>query len=477
MKALALLTIGLLLASAPRVAAGDEVVVACPRELQPALGRWIAFRQRQGLRVSIVERVDQAPSLSPLGGEPHGARTVVLVGDGGAVGPPMARAPARAVHRYGPEQSIATDALLAAPAAPVTVGRLPFTDARSLGEYLDRVIQRETRPANWGDTRLQIAAGAGGFGPLADAAIEGAARRVLIELAPSASELSFQRIDGAAPAVPRPNDNGQPPRRGGVWVWLGHGLRDRLPGVNPADLARLTGGADIAVLLACYAGDTAAPGLGVVEQLLSASEGPLAVVASTGVSMPYGNARLGAALLAGCEGARQPSAGRWLADARAATLAPAGTPLLQGLDSLARLLGPGDATLDDERQDHARLYQLMGDPLLAIGRAAPMESVAEPRVAPGGAVTVRGRAPIRGRLRLTVKRASRPDLPAVARVEQPVAAGQRFELAAPLEDLVRRGELIARLGVEGPDGLAVASHRVRVEAAPRTASTGVATAR
>ena len=246
MQALRILTI-LAAALAAPAAWADQITVVCPQDLRPALGRWLAFRQSQGHRVRVVDRVDTA--------RPAAGGLLMLIGDGSAVGVPQRRVEARVVGRFGPEKGIPTDTPHADPdgdgLVDTAVGRLPFNDPSSLAWYLDRVIRSEQRPTGWGDTRLQIVAGAGGFGPTVDRVIEAAAHRLVDELAPAESAVSLRRIGGAgADGLHERADT-----LGGVWVWLGHGLRDRLPGLAARDLVRLTRGADIAVLLACYAGD------------------------------------------------------------------------------------------------------------------------------------------------------------------------------------------------------------------------------
>jgi len=138
--------------------------------------------------------------------------------------------------------------------------------------------------------------------------------------------------------------------------------------VPPSGLVAAAGGADVAVLLACYAGDYQAAGECVAERLLAHPGGPLAVIAATRVSMPYGNTRLGGELLAAMGRRPGASIGGLVAEARRASVAPTADPRLEGLDAIARLLGAAEADLPIERREHAAMYCLLGDPLARVVR-------------------------------------------------------------------------------------------------------------
>jgi Peptidase family C25 len=133
----------------------------------------------------------------------------------------------------------------------------------------------------------------------------------------------------------------------------------------------------LAVLVACYTGafDASADCLG--EELVLADHGPVAVIAATRVTMPYGNTVLGCELLRACFGTRQPAIGDVVRLAQRRTLEKpaAGDVLRISLDSLAENLAATSNDLAAERREHVWMYQLLGDPLIELRR--PRDDVAQ----------------------------------------------------------------------------------------------------
>ena len=107
-----------------------------------------------------------------------------------------------------------------------------------------------------------------------------------------------------------------------------------------------------------------------------AEEGPVAVIAATRVTMPYGNTILGCELLRACFQDRPTAVGDVLLLAQRRVLAP--TPkdepnndqLRATLDGMAEVLSPPPVDLAAERREHVLMYQLIGDPLLRLHRPA-----------------------------------------------------------------------------------------------------------
>lgn len=431
----------------------DFVAVVAEPALQPAMEEWAAMRRQQGHRV-VFASPQQFPLRVPADARPGERSVLLLVGDGCTSGVPPASTPSSVIRTYGPEVDVASDAPHGQSVGADVVARLPFNEPEALAAYLRRVTQREVTPATWGDLRLQMAAGVGGFSPLIDAAIEQAATGLLNRLAPPEATMSLVRY-GLEPARAAGSALAAP-TRGGFWVWMGHGHRAALPGVADESLVDACGGADVAVLLACYTGDFAAAGRCVAERLLEADQGPLAVVAATRVTMPYGNTRLGAELLMGLRGERRAPLGGLFADARSRSLAASMPVELRGLDQLAALLGADLGLLDAERHEHAQAYHLLGDPLLSLNRVSPLAVGASERIVGEEPLAVRGVAPFAGRLRVEIARsASRGGGDAPLAVERLVEAGEPFTVTGPAPKNWRSGSRRLRVGIEGAGGLAV----------------------
>ena len=96
--------------------------------------------------------------------------------------------------------------------------------------------------------------------------------------------------------------------------------------------------------------------------------GPIAAIAATRVTMPYGNTVFGCELLRAAMDRRDTTLGEVWLRAERATLAeaPKEDSLRMSLDSLARGVSPPPVELAAERREHVLLYQLLGDPLLRL---------------------------------------------------------------------------------------------------------------
>jgi hypothetical protein len=226
-------------------------------------------------------------------------------------------------------------------------------------------------------------AGVGGFGPVTDALIEAAGRSVFEQIVPASYEV---RQSSANPAhVCQQLSAGC-----FAWIYLGHGLPNELdtvdtpdgprPILSVDDVPRLRCGANspLAVLIACYTGAIDAPADCLAEELALEEQGPVAVIAATRVTMPYGNTVLGCELLrAGLRDHAATLGELWtLAQRRTFAAAEPSDQLRTSLDSLARGVSPPPVDLAAERREHVLMYHLLGDPLVRL--EYPQESPRPP---------------------------------------------------------------------------------------------------
>jgi hypothetical protein len=231
---------------------------------------------------------------------------------------------------------------------------------------------------------LNIVSSAGGFGAVTDAVIEGAGRQVVRQTVPPGYDIRLAMAG-------RPNPAGEPPTdfvtcaqrklsEGCLaWVYLGHAQSTELarvetPSGRKAILAvddvpylRCAAQRPLAVLVACHAGAMDAPRDCLAEELLLAEEGPIAVIAASRVTMPYGNTVIGYELLRACFQDRPETLGDILRLAQQRTVSPSGGDERRAsLDSLAHGLSPAPVDLPAERREHVLMYHLFGDPLLRL---------------------------------------------------------------------------------------------------------------
>jgi hypothetical protein len=318
---------------------------------------------------------------------------VVLIGD--APGVPTEYADARINVRWGSERSIATDqlyALVDGDRLPdVAIGRIPADSPEELAAVVQKLLRYEqtTNDGPW--RRISVVAGMGGFGPVTDALIEAAGRSVFQQIVPTSYEV---KQSPASPAHAREQLNA------GcfAWIYLGHGLPTELDSVDtPAGLRPILSVADVprlrcgpkgplAVLIACYTGAIDAPTDCLAEELALDADGPVAVIAATRVTMPYGNTVLGSELLRAGLVDRSESLGELWTLAQRRTLADAGPgdSLRTSLDALARGVSPPPVELAAERREHVLMYHLLGDPLLRL-QYPPERPQPPARIATSGA--------------------------------------------------------------------------------------------
>jgi hypothetical protein len=399
------------------VCAAHRVLVVVPdRSFVPALAAWEAHRISQGYRIEYQVAPRESDALqSQIAQWAKGLSEqrvfVLLAGDSPtmasrfsalpATSPsvPTGYIPARAIQKFGPEKQIATDLhfsdrdLNGIP--DLAIGRIPASTPEQLASYLDRVIQYELSEdyTEWRD-RLEVVAGIGGFGVLTDAAIEVATRRLLGLGIPESREIGLVHASANSPHCPDPNRFQQTVlqrlnRGPAFWIYIGHGHVQTLDNFRIADQSleilhhrsidrvQIHNSQTIALFFACYTGAFDAREPCLAESLLLQRQGPIAVVASTRVTMPYGMANLGAELMSQCFGQQCPTVGELLLQAKIRSIAPDDTnaplaSLRPMLEQFAQALSPEGHHLEDERMDHLALIHLLGDPTLRLSHPNPL---------------------------------------------------------------------------------------------------------
>lgn len=399
------------LGAAKCVAAEADALVVCPTEFRPALKEWEAFRATQGHTIKVVAPPATSQQLQAVirnvarSGQ---LKYLLLIGD-----VPGARIPASGAARitiptnyleakvnvrFGSTPQIASDI----PYADIdgdnlpdlAIGRIPADTPAELATVVRKSLRYEQQREHgaW-ERRLNIASGKGGFGPVTDAIIEAAARQVITQNVPAEYETRHifpqAAVKSAVLASFAVQAQQQLSEGSLAWVYLGHGQPtelDRVPtatgsesilSVGDVPKLRCSGHSPLAVLVACYTGAIDASRDCLAEELLMAEEGPVAVIAATRVSMPYGNTVLGCELLRACFRDRPEHLGDTLRLAEQRTLTPSADDKLRAsLDSMAAGISPPPVDLETERREHVLMYHLLGDPLLHLRYPASSESKA-----------------------------------------------------------------------------------------------------
>ena len=429
----------------------EAVIVVCPPDFLSALAPWIEYRQEQGYHlVHVDSRLTSVEILTTI--RKYAIRRpvsyVVLVGDADLqmalypairkVSVPTFVVASEINAELGVEAHIATDnpyGDLNGDFMPdIAVGRISVDTPEQLSLVVKKIIDYESMPRS-GEWRrsIQLAAGVGDFGLIADTIIETAAKKLLTDGIPAEYRTKVTYGNWRSPFCPDPrlfreHMLMQVERGCLFWVYMGHGRARRLdrfkvgnlliPVLEARDARRFrsSNGMPIAVMLACYTGAFEQPRDCLAEELLRVPNGPVAVLASSRVAMPYSMSVLGTSLMDAVF--RDPSTGKnattgkagkssdkpyrvlgdvVLSGKRALASQAAGGKNRKLMDSLARTLSPTKEKLPLERREHTLMFNLLGDPLLRIQVPRRLEVLANESASAGETITIRGKSPIAGR--------------------------------------------------------------------------------
>jgi hypothetical protein len=512
-----------------------DVVVVCPADFRPALTPWLDHRRGQGRTVELVSNLGTPAAIRAriraafgnVGSPPRGRwPAIVLIGDAAPRSEedgrerceitPVRHSVATVNVRFGSEPEIPDDnwyADLDDDGVPdAAIGRLTADTPAELTAIVEKVLayERETDFGEWAQ-RVNFVAGVGGFGALADAALEQWARQTIAERVPPAYATTMTYCSWRSPYCPgaqcfRDETIARLNEGCLFWVYLGHGQprhldHVRVPGgefpiLSADDVHKLRAarGMPIAVLLACYAGAFDARRDCLAEDMLRAPGGPVAVVCGSRVTMPYAMSVLGTELMTECFLERRATLGELLLAAKRNTvLRDRDDDQSRHLDELALLLIPEGGDLAEERAEHLVLFNLLGDPLLRLPQPREMSLELAAQTVAGDKLSIAGQCDVDGRCqvelvvrrdRLTFKPPSREEYrddrvaraeyldvyrqannPRWATAEAQVRDGH-FQLELPVPPAAH-GPCHIRVFVQGQGKFALGAADVRVERKPR----------
>ena len=445
------LPIPVTLKGAPADPDAEAVIIVCPPDFLTAFAPWIEYRQKQGYHIVHVDgRLTSVEILSTI--RKYAIRKsvsyVVLVGDADLqmalypairkVSVPTFVVASEINAELGVEGHIATDnpyGDLNGDFVPdVAVGRISVDTPEQLSLVVKKIIDYESMPRS-GEWRrsIQLAAGVGDFGLIADTIIETAAKKLLTDGIPPEYRTTVTYGNWRSPFCPDPrlfreHMLMQVERGCLFWVYMGHGRARRLdrfqvgnlliPVLEAQDARRFRSsyGMPIAVMLACYTGAFEQPRDCLAEELLRVPNGPVAVLASSRVAMPYSMSVLGTSLMesvfrdpptatVGAKGKADKSSVKSyrvlgdvvLSGKRALASQAAVGKNRKLMDSLAKTLSPTKEKLPVERREHTLMFNLLGDPLLRIQVPRRLVVSADESASAGETITIRGKSPIAGR--------------------------------------------------------------------------------
>ncbi|MGL6196561.1 MAG: C25 family cysteine peptidase [Thermoguttaceae bacterium] len=302
----------------------------CPRLFKDSLMPWLEYRSAQGFTLHLIDPEGlgfediKNELLSIHKKTPLAA--LLIVGNAVPIGPSRVcvsspRIESRVIDQFGPENHIASDGLYADlnndELPEIAVGRFSVDTPEQLETIIKKIKQYESgiNSGVW-QRKVNFIAGLGGFSPILDSTIESSTRYLLSRMIPPEYEVTLTQADWKSPYCPPPNNfNGEVTARLNegclFWVYMGHGLHRHLdyvyypgqeqpfPILSTDDLKQVEckNGSPIVLFFACYTGAIDARENSIAEEMLRLENGPVAVVASTRTSMPYGMCSLGIELI------------------------------------------------------------------------------------------------------------------------------------------------------------------------------------
>ncbi len=480
-----------------------DVVAVCPAEFRDSFQAWVTHRQSEGITIGIVDSKPTVEELNKAITQVADSSTkyVVLVGDAPTIGtrPVVAKQiptnylPTTVTGKWGSTPTFASDLPFgdfdndAIPDA--AVGRFPVQRVNELDQLIDRIIAYENSD-DFGRWRgqVQLVGGIGGFGVMADAAIESVTRTVVTSVLPSETKtnvvyaspghLFYPKDDSFTDAVIKQYSTGAR-----FWVYAGHGQiteLDRVPqtrnGIPVLDrnsamrLDRPAKSAPIALMLACYTGaiDAADDSLG--ERMMLYDGGPIAVFAGSRITMPYGNSTLAVGLIKGVYEEKQPRLGdAWLSALKqmhAGDVKEKSTSRIM-IDAVAALVSPAGTKLVDERHEHMGLYNLFGDPLLQMHHPQKAEITVATGFDVSQPIVAEVKSPIAGTLTVSIDRPlgaitdGDPNATNIAELQMPIKANGNANPRFLIPPEVT-GPLVIRAIVSGKKSWATAFAKTQV---------------
>ncbi|MGI9472902.1 MAG: C25 family cysteine peptidase [Rubripirellula sp.] len=480
-----------------------DVVVVCPTDFTASLQPWVKHRRKEGMAVAVIPSSTDAKTLRDniRDAATEQTRYVLLIGDAPVVGTPcrartktpILYAPTKVTAQWGSTPTLSSDMMFgdfdrdSIPDA--VVGRLPVDEPQQLDRWIQRIIARESSD-DFGPWRsqVQLVGGVGGFGKMADAAIESVTRTIVTSVLPTDCKTSVCYASPGHPFYPEdvPFTDAVVDRycQGArFWVYAGHGQvthLDRVPssvtGTPVLDqrsvqrLHRPASGSPIAIMLSCYTGALDAAEDSIAEEMVLTEGGPIAIVAGSRVTMPYGNTTAALGLIDGVFRQKLPRLGdAWLS---ALTEMQKEEPSDKSatrvmVDALATVVSPAGTNLTDERREHMLLYNLIGDPTLRLQHPQEIEIGVATGHDFGEAIEVQLTSPIDGELVLSFDRPlggvdeGDPNQTTVASISTQVQAGQSVSPTMLLPKEVR-GPIVVRALVSGAGSWASAAARTIV---------------
>jgi hypothetical protein len=486
----------------PATLFAQDLLVLAPEEFQPALKEWRVHRESQGHTVAVRRpKRDPVAQVKQVHEASGGAlRFVLLLGDVKRIA--CTYSPGQSIKLWERDPRIASDNQLAdldGDGVPdLAVGRLPADDLAEATTMIRKVVAYEkSRDFSTWRRRLNIVAGIGGFGMLADLAMEQATIDVARNVVPPAYDMHATYANPSSSFCPPPARIAETTlerfNEGALIVaYFGHGSRRRLDrlrfGAESYDIfteehayeLKALRGAPIVLFSACSTGHMDGAPDSLAELAIKQPAGPVAIYAASRVSMPYANGMFSKELIDELLSVK--TVGEALREAKRRLMADDQWDATRRLIEMYARAYKTAEERRSERAEHLYIYNLFGDPAMRIPRAAPVEVESPKEIAPGGRLKVMGRTDVAGEVLVELVAERSPLVPqrpsdddaTFARIYAQANARTKasarttmnegrfaVELAVP-ED-VNTGRYFVRVYVTGAGGAAMGARAIEVK--------------
>ncbi len=413
--------------------APPDTLVICPKPFQPAIEKWVRYRESQGHVIdvlsparTVMEIKEQIRRVAILGALKH----VLIVGDSGDkranpdVLVPTDFVQAKVNVRFGSTPEIATDntfADLDQDGLPdISIGRIPADSVEEIKMFTERIIAYEKGPdaprPDW-QRRINFVAGVGGFGQVIDGLIEQTTKQIITDLVPGGYETKMTYGSWHSPYCPDPRRFSEETikrfNEGCLfWVYIGHGNRHRLDKVYMPDQSHMIldngtvqklkceSGNPIAIFLACYTGAMDDPHDCLAEAMMKQPHGPIATICGTRVTMPYAMSLLSLEMVHEYFHGEAKTLGELVLASKQRMVEGTNNnqKYREMIEGMGKAFSPMPNLLKLERLEHVQLIHLIGDPLLRLKRPETIKLDSEPKSVAGNEILVHGIAPMDGNL-------------------------------------------------------------------------------
>ena len=148
--------------------------------------------------------------------------------------------------------------------------------------------------------------------------------------------------------------------------------------------------------MCCFTGDFGEEDDCLAQELLKAPEGPVAVLAGSNVTLPYGMAAMARQAIHEYFNSHCETLGEWLLQAKRDTMAGYDLPIWSLMHAAMVAAAPAGIDFKRERLEQLQLFNLFGDPTMRLAKPQEVKISAPVTAVAGQSVTIHAECPVAG---------------------------------------------------------------------------------